>query len=138
MKHADSTVQLDQAFGKFCKQQGWVSFEQELTAVIEGTAAKISKAEALKYFATRPRGSQIGAWISRQSSVITTRALLEQKFEQMKTKLANREVPLPDKWGGYRVTPKRFEFWQGRPNRLHDRFQYLPDGERWSIDRLAP
>lgn len=106
--------------------------------IVEGRAVRVSKAESLKYFATRPRGSQIGAWISPQSSVITTRGLLEQKFDQMKRKLADREIPLPDAWGGYRVSPERFEFWQGRPDRLHDRFRYVASDQGWAIDRLAP
>lgn len=106
--------------------------------VIEGRAAKIPRAESLAYFATRPRGSQIGAWISPQSSVITARALLEQKFAEMKRKFHDKQIPLPDTWGGYRVTPERFEFWQGRPDRLHDRFQYRRDADRWVIERLAP
>ncbi len=106
---------------------------------IEGKASRVSHAQALAYFATRPRGSQIGAWISPQSSVISTRSLLLTKYEEMKQKLADREVPFPSMWGGYRVKPDRFEFWQGRPNRLHDRFQYLPVGAKtWGIDRLAP
>ena len=104
-----------------------------------GSAQKISAAESLKYFLSRPRESQIGAWASRQSEVISTRALLETKFAEMKCRFANGGIPLPDQWGGYRVTPQSFEFWQGRPNRLHDRFKYIlqSDGS-WTIARLMP
>lgn len=106
---------------------------------IRGTASRVPTTETLRYFATRPRGSRIGAWVSAQSSVISSRSLLEAKFEEMKTKFANREVPLPDFWGGYRVTPIEFEFWQGRSNRLHDRFRYSrAGGNAWEIARLAP
>lgn len=106
---------------------------------IDGGAGRIPASETLRYFATRPRGSQVGAWVSAQSSVVSSRALLESKFEEMKRKFGDGEVPLPSFWGGYRVVPRRFEFWQGRANRLHDRFQYLPDeAGGWRIDRLAP
>jgi pyridoxamine 5'-phosphate oxidase len=106
---------------------------------IRGTAEKIPTSETLKYFMTRPRGSQIGAWISAQSSVISSRSLLEAKFEEMKRRFADKEVPLPSFWGGYRVKPVEIEFWQGRANRLHDRFRYvLADDGSWSVDRLAP
>jgi len=106
---------------------------------IRGTAEKIPTSETLKYFVSRPRGSQIGAWVSAQSSVISSRSLLETEFQKLKTKFKNKEVPLPSFWGGYRVVPEEIEFWQGRRNRLHDRFQYTrqKDG-RWSIERLAP
>ena len=106
---------------------------------IQGTAEKISASETLKYFVSRPRGSQIGAWVSAQSSVISSRSLLEAKFQEIKRKFKNKDVPLPSFWGGYRVVPEEIEFWQGRRNRLHDRFQYTrrQDGG-WDIERLAP
>ncbi len=115
----------------------WLPLERQVS--VTGSAAKISAAESLKYFLSRPRESQVGAWASRQSEVITTRSLLEAKFAEMKAKFLNGEVPLPGYWGGYRVTPVRFEFWQGRPNRLHDRFRYSrrADGQ-WKIERLMP
>jgi pyridoxamine 5'-phosphate oxidase len=106
---------------------------------ITGEAARIPLMESVKYFATRPRGSQIGAWASPQSEVITSRSLLEAKFDQMKRKFAKGEVPLPSFWGGYRVVPETIEFWQARESRLHDRFLYRRDADgRWQIERLAP
>jgi len=115
----------------------WLGLERQV--IINGTAARVSAAESLKYFLTRPRGSQLGAWVSHQSSVITTRSLLEAKWEDMKRKFEGGEVPLPSWWGGYRVTPRDIEFWQGRASRLHDRFLYtLQSDSKWSIDRLAP
>jgi len=100
---------------------------------------KVSTAESLKYFALRPRGSQLGAWVSEQSSVISSRSLLEAKFFELKQKFANREVPLPSFWGGFRVRPDRFEFWQGQTSRLHDRFEYqLQTNGQWMRQRLAP
>ena len=115
----------------------WLALERQVSAM--GIATKITAAESLKYFLSRPRESQIGAWASRQSEVISTRALLESKFAEMKARFANGEIPLPDQWGGFRVTPQSFEFWQGRPNRLHDRFKYtLQSDGSWTIDRLMP
>ena len=107
---------------------------------IEGVATRISAAESLKYFATRPRGSQLGAWCSAQSSVISSRDVLNAKLEEIKRKFLNREVPLPSMWGGYRVVPRRIEFWQQGQDRLHDRFLFeRPDGDAaWSLNRLAP
>jgi pyridoxamine 5'-phosphate oxidase len=115
----------------------WLPLERQVG--VTGRAEKISAAESLQYFLSRPRDSQLGAWASRQSEVITTRSLLETKFAEMKAKFLSGDVPLPDVWGGYRVTPATFECWQGRPNRLHDRFRYArgPDGG-WPIERLMP
>jgi len=105
---------------------------------IRGTASRISKAETVKYFLSRPRGSQIGAWVSAQSSIISSRSHLEAKYAEMKQKFADKEVPLPSFWGGYRVEPHALEFWQSRTNRLHDRFLYSREDEGWRIERLAP
>lgn len=106
---------------------------------IRGRAERISAKETLKYFMSRPRGSQIGAWVSAQSSVISSRSLLEIKFQEIKQKFSKKEIPLPSFWGGYRVVPDEIEFWQGRRNRLHDRFQYTKqDDGSWTIARLAP
>jgi pyridoxamine 5'-phosphate oxidase len=106
---------------------------------IEGTARKISAAESLKYFATRPRGSQLGAWCSQQSTVISSREVLSSKLSEIKQKFANREIPLPTLWGGFRVEPNRIEFWQQGDDRLHDRFLYERCAdESWSHCRLAP
>lgn len=114
----------------------WVALNRQV--IVQGTVEKVSKAESLRYFASRPRGSQIGAWVSDQSQVITSRGLLEQKVAEIKQRFSDGDVPLPSFWGGYRVVPERIEFWQGRPSRLHDRFEYVRDGEQWRIQRLQP
>jgi pyridoxamine 5'-phosphate oxidase len=115
----------------------WVALARQVA--ITGRAVRIPRTESLKYFATRPRGSQIGAWASPQSQVIRSRSLLDAKVEEIKRKFAQGEVPLPSFWGGYRVVPHTIEFWQGRKNRLHDRFRYSREpGEGWRIERLAP
>ncbi|GAB1266375.1 pyridoxamine 5'-phosphate oxidase [Aurantivibrio infirmus] len=105
-----------------------------------GTAAKLSALESLKYFTSRPRDSQIAASISAQSRPVSSRQILLQQFNAMKEKLADKKIPLPDFWGGYRVVPHEIEFWQGRENRLHDRFVYkLGETEAvWKIQRLSP
>ena len=115
----------------------WLILERQV--VITGPVEKLSSAEVLKYFLTRPRESQLAAWASRQSTVISSRKMLEMEWEHMKAKFGNGQVPLPSFWGGYRVKPETIEFWQGRQNRLHDRFEYVrqPDGS-WLINRLAP
>jgi pyridoxamine 5'-phosphate oxidase len=106
---------------------------------VTGEAKKISTAESVKYFATRPRGSQIGAWASHQSRVIRSRAILDTMFDEMKHKFLDGDVPLPSFWGGYRVAPDTIEFWQARESRLHDRFIYRQDEKaRWFSERLSP
>ena len=106
---------------------------------IRGTAEKIPTRESLAYFLSRPRGSQIGAWVSAQSSVVSSRSLLENQFQEIKQKFRDKEVPLPSFWGAYRVVPQEIEFWQGRRNRLHDRFEYTrQEDDSWRIERLAP
>ena len=114
----------------------WIALARQ--AIVSGPAEKIGALESARYFASRPRESQLGAWVSRQSSVISSRQLLRQHFEKMKKKFRDGEIPLPDFWGGYRVRPERVEFWQGQASRLHDRFLYSRDGSGWRIDRLAP
>jgi len=114
----------------------WFGLERQVSIV--GKAQKVSTAESLKYFISRPHGSQLGAWVSQQSSVITSRSLLENKLSELKRKFQEGKVPLPDFWGGYRVVPELFEFWQGRPNRLHDRIQYEMVNENWNKSRLSP
>ena len=115
----------------------WREFERQIK--ITGSATRVSTADSLRYFLTRPRESQLGAWVSAQSSIISSRSVLEQKFDEMKRKFSGGEIPIPSFWGGYRVDPVSIEFWQGRVNRLHDRFMYhrQPD-QAWSIERLAP
>lgn len=108
-------------------------------AIITGTAEKICTAESLAYFSTRPRGSQLGAWASGQSKAISSRSMLETIVSNMKKKFANNEIPLPPFWGGYRINPSSYEFWQARENRLHDRFLYTKStNNQWDIERLAP
>jgi len=115
----------------------WMEVERQIR--IEGTVEKTSREESEKYFQTRPFGAQLGAWASHQSTVIDARRVLDARLQEMKQRFADGKVPLPPRWGGYRLKPERMEFWQGRPERLHDRFRYTlrPDGS-WSIDRLAP
>ncbi len=115
----------------------WHSLGRQLK--LTGSAEKISSAESLKYFATRPRGSQLGAWASEQSRIISSRSVLETVVDSMKKKFADNEVPLPPFWGGYRVQPETYEFWQARESRLHDRFIYRKNEKgMWYYERLAP
>jgi pyridoxamine 5'-phosphate oxidase len=115
----------------------WPAFERQVR--IEGRVEKVSREESEAYYRTRPRGSRIGAWASRQSTVIGGRAALEEQVRAIEERFPNDDIPPPDYWGGYRLVPERIEFWQGRPDRLHDRLRYrrLPDGS-WTIERLSP
>ena len=106
---------------------------------IEGTIARIPVAESLKYFSSRPYGSQVGAWASLQSSVLMARDVLEREVARfLELYPEGTEVPLPHHWGGYRLTPEHIEFWQGRQSRLHDRIVYEREGDAWTIGRLSP
>jgi pyridoxamine 5'-phosphate oxidase len=107
--------------------------------IVNGAATPVSRAESEAYFATRPRGSQIGAWASEQSAVVANRAQLEAQVAEIEAKYDGRDVPCPPRWGGYRVRALTIEFWQGRNDRLHDRLLYqVSDGGDWLVDRLSP
>lgn len=115
----------------------WAELERQVR--IQGRVEKVSEAESERYFHSRPKGSQLGAWASEQSQAIANREVLEQRLEQLKDEYENKPVPRPPHWGGFRVIPDEIEFWQGRPSRLHDRLLYrrCEDGS-WTIRRLAP
>jgi pyridoxamine 5'-phosphate oxidase len=114
----------------------WFTLERQVA--ITGEAVRIPASESLKYFLKRPVESQLGAWASPQSSVISSRSLLDAKFAEMKAKFKAGRIPLPSFWGGYRVAPHTIEFWQGGGHRLHDRFLYTKEAEAWQLARLAP
>jgi pyridoxamine 5'-phosphate oxidase len=107
--------------------------------VVTGTASRLPPAESAAYFRSRPRGSQLGAWASRQSSVLASRAELDERYARLQARWPDgTDVPIPDFWGGFVVAPTAVEFWQGRVSRLHDRLRYVRAGDGWAIERLAP
>lgn len=114
----------------------WKELERQL--IVTGSVEKVSRAESLDYFNSRPRESKIGSWSSVQSSEIPDRKSIEDQFESYSKKFDGKEIPLPDFWGGFKLIPERYEFWQGRENRLHDRICYLKEAEKWKIVRLSP
>ena len=113
----------------------WDQLERQVR--LEGRIARLSAEDSDAYFSSRPRGHRLGAWVSEQSSSIPNREALEARMREVEARFPH-EVPRPPHWGGYRLTPARFEFWQGRPNRLHDRLAFSADGARWIRERLAP
>ncbi len=114
----------------------WKELERQVR--VEGSCIQVSKSESDEYFLSRPIGSRLGAWASPQSTVISSRTVLDQNLDRVSAQYADGIVPRPDHWGGYRVIPEMVEFWQGRPSRLHDRIRYRKDESQWLIERLAP
>lgn len=114
----------------------WVELARQVR--IDGKVEKVSHEESDEYFASRPKGSQIGAWVSDQSSIVENREVLDKKLEELNAHYADKEVLRPPHWGGYRLIPESIEFWQGRPNRLHDRLRYDKNGDTWKVARLSP
>ncbi len=128
-KHLESNNRVNLLFP-------WHNLERQVA--VTGSVQKLSTADVLKYFISRPKESQIAAWVSKQSHKLSARQALEIKFNEMKKKFADGDVPLPKFWGGYLVRPESIEFWQGGEHRLHDRFLYTKNEQSWNIDRLAP
>ncbi|WP_405206328.1 pyridoxamine 5'-phosphate oxidase [Aquimarina sp. LLG6339-5] len=126
------------ANNKVCISFFWPNLERQV--IIKGVVNRISERKSSDYFNSRPRGSQLGAWASEQSSIVDSRAFLESKLLALEEKYKGKEIPKPDFWGGYCVIPIEFEFWQGRPNRLHDRIRYIQEqkGNSWLTNRLSP
>ncbi len=114
----------------------WLALERQV--IIEGTVTKVPREESETYFHSRPRASQLGAWVSQQSAIISGRSVLEDSMKLLEQKYAGRDVPLPPHWGGWRLLPETVEFWQGRRSRLHDRLRYRRGKDGWTVERLAP
>lgn len=121
---------------KVCLSFFWPASERQV--IVKGIAHKTTEEDSNAYFQSRPRESQLGAWASRQSSVIPSREFLKEKMNSLEQEYEGKEIPKPVYWGGYKVIPSQFEFWQGRPGRLHDRINFSLENEGWKIDRLAP
>ncbi|MCB7480450.1 pyridoxamine 5'-phosphate oxidase [Christiangramia sediminis] len=121
---------------KCCISFFWPSLEKQV--ILQGEVSKISAAESEEYFHSRPKGSQLGAHASNQSSVIPSREYLEEKLIKLEKEYADKEIPKPEAWGGFLFKPVNFEFWQGRASRLHDRIFYTRENDSWKIERLAP
>lgn len=119
-----------------CATFYWAELERQV--IIEGGVEKLTPKESESYFASRPRGSQLGTWASHQDQILTSREELEEAYRHFEKMYEGKPIPKPPYWGGYRLLPERFEFWQGRTNRLHDRFRYLFINDMWQIERLAP
>lgn len=114
----------------------WPELERQIR--VSGTVRKVSREESDAYFRSRPPGSRLGAWASTQSAVIADRNVLEERLREAAARFGDADVPLPDHWGGYRIVPTEFEFWQGRESRLHDRLRYRKQGDLWRLERLSP
>jgi len=121
---------------KVCLSFFWPEMERQV--IIKGTAEKSSEEKAKEYFSSRPRGSQLGAWTSHQSSEIASREVLDKTLKELELEFQDKEIPKPEFWGGFLVKPISFEFWQGRSNRLHDRILYTEERRNWTFKRLAP
>ncbi|HWL16702.1 MAG TPA: pyridoxamine 5'-phosphate oxidase [Opitutus sp.] len=115
----------------------WIALERQV--IVEGAVTKVSREESEAYFHSRPVASQLAAWVSQQSSIISGRKTLEEAMKELERKYAGQVVPVPPHWGGFRVSPETVEFWQGRRSRLHDRLRYRREADgSWAIERLAP
>jgi pyridoxamine 5'-phosphate oxidase len=114
----------------------WFPIERQV--IIEGAVAKVAREESEAYFATRPRASQLAAWVSQQSALVPARSVLEEGYKAVERRHEGQQVPMPPHWGGWRVVPETVEFWQGRRSRLHDRLRYRRQPDGWTVERLAP
>ncbi|SHI38991.1 pyridoxamine 5'-phosphate oxidase [Aquimarina spongiae] len=121
---------------KVCISFFWPNLERQV--IIKGRVEKVSEEKSESYFRSRPRGSQLGAWASRQSEIINSRTVLENQLQSLEDKFEGKDIPKPSFWGGYQIIPSEFEFWQGRANRLHDRIRYQKEGDQWMTKRLSP
>jgi pyridoxamine 5'-phosphate oxidase len=129
-RHLSANAQASMCFA-------WIELERQV--IVTGRVERTSADETADYFRSRPHGSQLGAWASRQSEVIASREILNQRYAELAEQYSDdAEVPVPETWGGYRLVPDELEFWQGRPNRLHDRVRYRLDAGTWVIERLSP